>query len=89
MVYRVEYSLESVSPDVFWTLQHELAGDAERQGIFHRFDSGGRLALGSLSYVHVESRLRTSLVQAFHTFPDYSAIVKTQSLFELPASVRG
>jgi len=49
----------------------------------HTFASSGRMALGALSYVHVESRNRSLLVQAFHTFPDDCAIVKSQSLFEI------
>lgn len=83
-VYRVEFSLEPVEPDVFWTFQKELALDGNRQGMLHRFDSSGRMALGALSYINVESRDRSLLVQAFHTFPDDYAIVKSQSLFEVP-----
>ena len=40
--------------------------------------------LGRLSYINVETRNRSLLVQAFHTFPDDYAIVKSQSLFEIP-----
>jgi hypothetical protein len=42
------------------------------------------MALGALSYINVETRTRCLLVQAFHTFPDDYAIVKSQSLFEIP-----
>ena len=42
------------------------------------------MALGALSYINVETRNRSFLVQAFHTFPDDYAIVKSQSLFQLP-----
>jgi hypothetical protein len=82
--YQVNFQLEPVSPEVFWTFQQELAHDGERQGLLHRFDSSGRMALGALSYIHVETRARSLLVQAFHTFPDDFAIVKSQSLFQLP-----
>ena len=43
------------------------------------------MALGAVSWVNVETRARSLLVQAFHTFPDDLAIVKTQSLFETPS----
>jgi hypothetical protein len=82
--YQMNFQLEPVEPEVFWTFQHELAHDGERQGMLHRFDSSGRMALGALSYINVETRNRSLLVQAFHTFPDDYAIVKTQSLFEIP-----
>ena len=82
--YQMSFQLEPVVPEVFWTFQQELAHDGERQGLLHRFDASGRMALGALSYIHVETRNRSLLVQAFHTFPDDYAIVKSQSIFELP-----
>lgn len=82
--YEVQFQLEPVPADVFWTFQHELAQDANRRGMLQRFDSSGRMALGALSYVNVETRNRCLLVQAFHTFPDDFAIVKSQSTFQLP-----
>lgn len=84
VVYEVSFQLEPVEPEVFWTFQQELARDGERQGLLHTFDSSGRMALGALSYINVETRNRSILVQAFHTFPDDYAIVKSQSLFRLP-----
>jgi len=82
--YQVSFQLETAEPEVFWTFQQELADDGQREGMLHRFDSGGRIALGALSYIHVETRCRQLLVQAFHTFPEDYAIVKSQSLFQLP-----
>ena len=43
------------------------------------------MELGALSYVNVETRRNSMLVQAIHTFPDDYAIVKVESLFALPA----
>jgi hypothetical protein len=37
-----------------------------------------------LSFINLESRDRSLKVQAFHTFPDDYAIVKSQSVFSLP-----
>ncbi len=82
--YQVSFQLEQAEPDVFWTFQEELSRDGERQGLFHKFDASGRIALGAISYINVESRNRSFLVQAFHTFPDDHAIVKSQSLFQIP-----
>ena len=52
----------------------------------HTFDASGRMALGALSYVNVETRRASMLIQAIHTFPDDYAIVKVESLFSLPSS---
>ncbi len=82
--YQVNFQLEPVEPEVFWTFQEELTRDCQKQGMLHRFDSSGRMALGALSYINVETRNRSLLVQAFHTFPDDYAIVKTQSLIQIP-----
>ncbi len=79
----MDFQLEPVDPEVFWTFQQELTHDGIRQGLFHKFDSSGRMSLGAVSYVNVESRNKTFFVQAFHTFPDDCAIVKSQSLFKL------
>jgi hypothetical protein len=82
--YQVSFQLEPVDPEVFWIFQQELARDGEHEGMLHRFDSSGRMALGALSYINIESRDRKLFVQAFHTFPDDYAIVKSQSLFQIP-----
>lgn len=82
--YQMSFQLEPVEPEIFWTFQDELARDGKQRGMLHMFDASGRMALGALSYINVETRNRSLLVQAFHTFPDDCAIVKSQSLFELP-----
>jgi len=82
--YEVSFQLEPVEPEVFWTFQQELARDALRSGLFHQFGSSGRMTLGAISYINFETRNRSLLVQTFHTFPDDYAIVKSQSLFQLP-----
>ncbi|MEN6450100.1 MAG: DUF2617 family protein [Thermoguttaceae bacterium] len=82
--YQMSFQLEPTEPEVFWTYQQELAADGQQRGMLHRFDSSGRLPLGALSYINFEARQRTLLVQTFHTFPDDYAVVKSQSLFQLP-----
>ena len=84
VTYDVGFQLEPVEPEVFWTFQEELARDGQRRGMFHKFDSSGRMALGAISYINVETRSRSLMVQAFHTFPDDYAVVKSQSLIEIP-----
>ncbi len=84
VTYQVGFQLEPVSPDLFWMCQEELAQDGEHKGLLQTFEPSGRMALGAISYINVETRNRSMLVQAFHTFPDDYAIVKSQSLFQLP-----
>lgn len=82
--YQMEFSLEPVERETFWTYQKELTEASTREGLLHRFESSGRLGLGALSYINLESRDRSLKIQAFHTFPDDYAIVKSQSVFRLP-----
>ena len=64
-------------------VQQQL-GKQPTEGLLHTFDASGRMAMGALSYVNVETRQKSMLVQAIHTFPDDYAIVKVESLFTLP-----
>lgn len=82
--YQVQFSLEPVEKEAFWTYQKELTQAVERQGLLHCFESSGRFGLGAMSYINLESRDRSLKIQAFHTFPDDYAIVKSQSVFSLP-----
>ncbi len=82
--YGVEFSLEPVEREAFWTYQKELTQLGAREGLLHCFEPSGRFGLGAMSYISVESRDRRLKVQAFHTFPDDYAIMKSQSVFMLP-----
>lgn len=84
VTYHTQFELEPVDAEIFWTFQQELAQNAERVGMLHTFEPVGRLGLGPLSYVNVETRNSQLRIQAFHTFPDDFAIVKSESTFELP-----
>ena len=81
--YQMSFQLERVAPEVFWSFQGELAAEGRKHGLLHHFSSSGRLATGALSWIDVETRGKSLSLQAFHTFPDDHAIVKSQSLFEL------
>ena len=84
VTYQVEFSLEPVEKETFWTYQKELTQTGARNGLLHCFEPSGRFGLGALSYINLESRDRSLKVQAFHTFPDDYAIVKIQSVFGVP-----
>ena len=82
--YEVRFALESVGNEAFAAYQQELELAGLKEGVVHRFESSGRVGLGAMSYVHVQSRDRSLLVQALHTFPDDCAIMKSQSVFRVP-----
>jgi len=84
VTYECDFQLERADPVQFWDYQHDLSWESSANGMFHRFDASGRIALGALSYIHVETRLRSLSIKAFHTFPDDHAVVRTISRFQLP-----
>lgn len=81
--YQACFEAERIDPEVFAHLNDELTLDATKGGLFHRFSPSNRMAPSPISHVHIESRPRGLLIQAFHTFPDEKAIVRSQSLFEV------
>ena len=82
--YRTHFQLEPVEPDLFWMVHQQLSKQ-RTEGLLHMFDASGRMAMGALSYVSIETRQKSMLIQAIHTFPDDYAIVKVESLFALPS----
>ncbi len=83
--YQTCFAVERLDPEVFGLLSEELERDAARGDLFHQFGPSSRLAPAPISRVHIEPRGRGISIQAFHTFPDERAIVRTQSLFEIAA----
>lgn len=82
VTYSTRFTLEPVATDMFWTIQKQLTADAT-EGLLHRFDSNGRIAMGAVSYINVETRVRSMMIQAIHTFPEDQAIVKVESTFAI------
>ncbi|MBM3967707.1 MAG: DUF2617 family protein [Planctomycetes bacterium] len=79
--YTSSFELEHVAADMFWMLQNQLQSCGSSNEMIHTFDSSGRIPFGAISFVHVETRERQLTIQAFHTFPDDYAIVKSTSIF--------
>jgi hypothetical protein len=77
--YRSEFQIEKVQPEMFWSFQNELSTTNPQHGIIHAFESSGRIPIGGISYLHTIAQEKSFIVQAFHTFPDDQAIVKTRS----------
>ncbi len=77
--YHSQFELDHISADMFWMLKNQLQSCTSPEGMVHAFDSSGRIPFGAISYVHLEQRERQLVVQAFHTFPDDYAIVKSTS----------
>ncbi|GAB5401948.1 MAG: DUF2617 family protein [Aureliella sp.] len=84
--YEYEYDLQRVRSDMFWMIQKQLGESRKNHEMIQEFDASGRIAIGGLSFVHIETRLQSFHIQAIHTFPDDLALLKTESTFRFPNS---
>ena len=84
--YDMSCQLERLHLDIFMRMNEELEQDISRADLSARLPSENRFLPGPLSLIRTEVSRNSILVYAFHTFPEHSAIVKTQSLFERQAS---
>ncbi len=85
--YQACLEVERIDPEVFAHLCDEMALDASRDRLFHRSADANRMAPPAISHLAFESRARGLLVHAFHSFPAERAVVRTQSLFEVPVAL--
>ncbi len=79
--YRTDFAVENASRELFWKIQEQFGRCSGDHELLQVFNTSGRVALGAISYMHVEQRAKQLTVQAFHTFPDEYAILKSVSTF--------
>lgn len=72
-----------VPPMFFHDMEKELLRDTETDGLLYRFGYSGRMNLGGVSYLGVESRSRSIRIRAVHTFPDDGVLIKTETKIRL------
>ncbi|MBX3423075.1 MAG: DUF2617 family protein [Pirellulaceae bacterium] len=83
--YTYDYQAEQVASEMFWNIHKQLEQSAHSHELIQLFNSSGRLPIGGLSFIHVESRMRTLSVQVIHTYPEDHLLVRSQSSFTCPA----
>ena len=81
--YQTTVQIETVNPKLFVAVQQQLSDRIECEGLVHRFGSNGRLSFGAISYIHMQSFLEHVLIRAFHTFPESSSVVTTETRFSV------
>lgn len=81
--YEMSFSLEPADHEQFAVGVHRVNAGGNATRMLQRFEPSGRFETGALSYVNIELRDKSLCVQAFHTFPDDSAVLKIQSWYRL------
>lgn len=85
VLFEYQYHLERLSPEAFGHLHQAFSSSSVVDGMLHQFQNSSRVNLAALSYIYIDTRVNSFRVQAVHTFPDDYAVLKTQSLYRLPA----
>ncbi|MFP6702260.1 MAG: DUF2617 family protein [Planctomycetaceae bacterium] len=80
--YFASYQLEQLDPEIFLNVHQELLADSLTAAVAFTFPTTGRFDPPPLSLITTDNWTDSLLVNAFHTFPESGAIIKTQSLFE-------
>lgn len=84
--YQLSFQVERLDPEVYLQLHEEFSVDCRKATLGRMFDPPNRLAPAAVSYLQLDLFPRSLLVHAFHTFPENCAVVKTQTLIELPGA---
>jgi hypothetical protein len=77
--------VDAVDAIAYRNIEQELTLDARKSAVSFRFPGAGRLEPSPLSVIRAEAVANGVMFHAFHTFPGDLAILRTQSLYELPA----
>ncbi|MCX7418692.1 MAG: DUF2617 family protein [Planctomycetia bacterium] len=82
--YHLSFQVERLDPEIYLRLHEEFCIDCKKATLGHIFATPNRLAPAAVSYLQADLFPRSLLIHAFHTFPKNCAVVKTQTLIELP-----
>ena len=73
------FGCETLDRKAFMTVQSELVKANELDGLFYHFGPNGRIALGGLSYLTLETRQQRVRFRAYHTFPENCRVLTTDT----------
>ncbi len=83
--YIMSSQVERMTQNLFAASHLDLIRYAQKRGIFCKFPEWSSGDLEPFTFIDYECRDSELHVHAFHAFPDETALLKTQSIFELSA----
>lgn len=81
--YVSNFQLNPATSQTFSVIQNELLKSVPCEGMLFQFHSSGRISMGAISYINIQSRLNSVHIRAFHTFPDAYMVMKSESVFRV------
>lgn len=82
--YMISTQIEVMDEPLYKSVHNDLIRHAAKRGYLQLYDRMG-VDMAPFSYIDHEARDREFHVHAFHAFPGERAMVKTQTIFEMPA----
>lgn len=83
--HMVSTQVETMDQALYKSVHNDLLRHATKRGWFVTYDQWAESDLVPFSYIDHEARDAEFHVHAFHAFPLERTLVKTQSIFEIPA----
>lgn len=83
--YMASTQIETMDEALYKSVHVDLIRHAAKRGWFYQYDFWAESDLVPFSYVDHEARDSEFHIHAFHAFPSERTIVKTQTIFEIPA----
>jgi len=77
------FDCETLERKAFMAIQTELVKANELDGLFYHFGPNGRIALGGLSYLTLETWYKRVRIRTYHTFPESCRVLTTNTLFTI------
>jgi hypothetical protein len=84
--YHACFEADHVDMEVFRQLCEEAICDSRGDRLFYRFQPTNRLAPPPITQIVIDANTRSLSIHSFHSFPDESAIVRTQSRYDIKRS---
>ena len=83
------FDSETLGRKAFMAMQSELLKANDLDGLFYHFGPNGRIALGGLSYLTLETRSQRVRIRAYHTFPEICRVLATDTVVMLTSHESG
>ena len=81
--YRCSVNLETVEPRNLFAFNQIIDKADQAHSLIHQFGSNGRIAMGAMSFLKIESRIRSVRVRAIHSFPDTCQVLTSECQFAI------
>ena len=81
----MNFQVENMSVNLYQATHDDLTNMARKRGMLVSYPQWSHGEQAPFSYIDYEARQRELQLHAFHAFPEQQTVIKSQSLFDIPA----